>query len=171
LLRKTMASACMHVRPLLAFVVLLLTVFGGYAKSYALGASESDAALAIAAAEEKIVVCYNAAVEADGAGANVTALLVSLNEAGKLLSRAKLSFEQGDFDSAISLADEVQSNLIDFAAEAEALTETAIWENFWSLFVTVAGSVVGIVVVVLSSFVAWLLIKRRFGRRARGVGS
>ncbi len=165
-----MAFAFSCVRFLLIPAIFLL-IFARHAGSYTLGASEGDAESAISEANEKIVVCYAAAAAADEAGANVTALAVALDEAGELLSRARLSFEQGDFDSAIILADQIKGDLNDFAAQAEALTESAILERFLSLFTTVVGSVIGIVVVVLSSYGVWLLIKRRYGQTERSAES
>ena len=55
------------------------------------GVSESEALAAVNRIEGEIEVGYEAVVEADEVGANVTTPLTTLNEVGALLSRAKLS--------------------------------------------------------------------------------
>jgi hypothetical protein len=60
-------------------------------------ASQSDAAIAISSAQHKIVNCYGAARAAEAAGANITSLAGTLNEAGALLSRAASHGESQDF--------------------------------------------------------------------------
>jgi len=148
------------VRFVLVFVASVLLVFGSCTGFYVFGATESEAVGAVAAAGEKIVLCYDAVAEADAAGANVTALLARLGEAGELFSNAELAVGVGDFDSAVDLAGQSQIKLDGFAVEAEALTEEAIQEKYFD-FLFVAGSGVGAVGVVCGGFVAWRLMKRR----------
>jgi len=150
----------LHVKFMVVFAALGLMVFNGFARFYAFGVSESDADAAIAAAQEKIIVCYDAVAEADAVGANVTALLATLNEAGEFLSKAELSYRVGDFDSAVSFARQSQSELDGFVAEAEALTEKAVQENYFG-FLVVVGSAVGAIGVVCGGFAVWFLLKKR----------
>ncbi|MCW3986039.1 MAG: hypothetical protein NWE91_06500 [Candidatus Bathyarchaeota archaeon] len=157
-----------RVKPLLTFAAFILLVFGSCARFRVFGANETDAVAAIAAAEEKNVLCYDAVAEADGAGANVTVLLVTLGEAGGLLSMAEWSYARGDFDNAVDFAGQSQGKLNGFVVEAEALTETVVKENYWGFLVNVVGSVVGSVAVVCGSFVVWHFFKKRYGG---GVGA
>jgi len=158
------------------FVILCLLVlsflglsFGVFAETvdYEIVSSESDARLAIANAEERIVVCYKAVAAADDAGANVTALLGVLNEAGELLSRAKLAYKVGDFDSAVSFALLSQEKVNDFVDEANALREATLRERYWDFMVNFVGSLVGAVAVVVGGFVVWRLMKRREEAKGR----
>ncbi len=139
-------------------MLIVLTACG---RLSVLAVSESDAVAAIAAAEEKIVLSYNAVAEADEEGANTTALLSALDRAGELLSKAEQSLSAGDFDSAVSLAGQSQDTLDGFVVEAEALTEEAVREGHWDLIVNVGGSVVGTVAVVCGGFSVWFLSKKR----------
>ncbi len=123
--------------------------------------TESDVKLAITAAQERIVVCYQAVAEADRAGANTTALLAALNEAGHLLSKANWALEMGDLDSALSLSLLSQERLNDFVAEANVLKEHTIQRHYWDFIVNVVGSIVGTLVVICGSFVVWLILRRR----------
>ena len=157
-----------HIKLVLVFVASMFMVFSSCAGFYVFAASEGDAAAAITSAEEKIVICYSAVAEADAAGANVSALLATLGEAGEFLSKAKWSYGWSDFDSAFGFANQSQSELDGFVVEAEVLMETAVEENYWDFLVNVVGSVVGSVVVVCGSFVVWHFFKKRYGG---GVGA
>jgi hypothetical protein len=148
---------------LLALVALTLMVFCSSGRIHVFGASESDAVAAIAVAEEKIIVCYQAVAEADSVGADVTALLNVLDEAGQLLSKAELSYDVGNFDSAVDFATQSQDGLDGFFVEAKALTEKAVQERYWDMLITFGGSIVGTILVIFGSFVCWRFLKRRYG--------
>jgi hypothetical protein len=152
-------------------VVLMLAFFSGGGPSFCVFAvDEAEAGAAVADAEERVVVCYRAVADADGAGANVTGLLGVLDEAGLLLSRADLAFMAGDFDSAFDFAVESQEALDGFVVEADALRDDAIQQRSWDFMVNVVGSVVGAAVVVFGSYIVWLWLKRRFESAGRTVG-
>jgi hypothetical protein len=131
---------------------------------------EAEAGAAVSDAEERVVVCYRAVADADGAGANVTGLLGVLDEAGLLLSRADLAFVTGDFDSAFNLAVESRGVLDNFVVEADALRDDAIQRRSWDFMVNVVGSAVGAAVGVFGSYIVWLWLKRRLERSGRAVG-
>jgi len=124
--------------------------------------SEETAALAITEAEETVASAYEAVLEAEKAGANVTDLLSVLNEAGMLLSKAHLAYAMGDFDSARDFAVWCQGNLTGFVDEAEALKQSAVQKGYWDFTVNVVGSAVGAVAVVVCGFVAWAFLKRKY---------
>jgi len=88
----------------------------------AFGVTEQESALAkISEAEDAVLSAYRAALEAERAGGNVSRLLVRLNEAGTLLSKAKHAYNVGDFNSAVSFANDSVSKLDGFVAEADRL--------------------------------------------------
>lgn len=124
-------------------------------------ASDVEAKTAIADAEDRLVRCYQAAVNADASGANTTDLLVALNEAGRLLSRSKWAFEQGDFDLAVQSANQSVVTLEDFEEHADAVREMALHQNFVDFMFNVVGSIIGTIFVVVAGFAAWFLLKRR----------
>jgi hypothetical protein len=152
-----MSPSCRFV---LASVAVVLSLSIVSARLVVFGLAESDAASAISAAEEKILLGYDAAAEADAAGANVTTLLSTLNTAGEFLSRAEVSYRVGDFDSAVSYADQSQDELDGFVVEAAALTDMAVQANYLG-FLVLVGSAVGAVGVVCGGFAVWFLLKKR----------
>jgi len=128
------------------------------------GFSGEDASLVISAAEGGIVACYEAVSDAQEAGANVSALLSVLDEAGWLLSRAKLAYATGDFGSAVSFANQSRLKLNGFIAEAEVLRETALRQGHLDFMINVVGSAVGAVAVVVGGFAVWIFLKRKYDR-------
>lgn len=156
-----------NIRCWLVFLAALVLTFSAVSAPFcAFAVGEADAGSAIAVAEEKIVVCYRAVADADEAGANVTGLLLTINEAGDLLSRAKLAYKIGDFDSAVDFAVQSQEKLNGLETEASVLRENAMQQGYWDFMVYVVGSVVGAIVVVCGGFVVWFLLKRKYEKVA-----
>jgi predicted HD phosphohydrolase len=98
------------------FVILLM--FSVIALPSLVLAEQTDAAGAIASAKAEIVTCYQAAREAEGAGANISSLTATLNDAGALLSQAEAAYSQNDFDAARNLAVQSQDLLSNLFSEA-----------------------------------------------------
>jgi hypothetical protein len=125
-------------------------------------ADQTDAAKAIASAKEQILTCYQAAKEAEEAGANITALVVVLNDAGTLLSRAEFAYSISDFDAARGLAVQCQNTLGDFVPEANTLKETATQQRNQDFLINVVGSIIGTFAVLSAGIAAWILLKRKY---------
>jgi len=126
-----------------------------------LGASSGEASAVISNADGSINACYKALADAQRAGANVSYLVDVLNEAGWLLSRAKLAYVEGDFDSAVAHANGCLSKLNGFLETAEnlrAAAERASSEDFMFNFV---GSAVGAACIVVGGLAVWLVLNRR----------
>ncbi len=142
-------------------LVILLLLFVAVAAS-PVWASQTDAAAAISSAKNTIVNCYNAAKQAEAAGANITVLTDTLNKAGSLLSQAELAYATNDFDAALNLAIQSQTTLNNFVAEANALQETATQQQNQSFLINVVGSIAGTFAVIVAGLVAWLFLKRKY---------
>lgn len=95
--------------------------------------------------EEISASAYEAILEAEQAGANVSSLLDRLNLGGENLADIE----------------DLRSEALALRDEAKSLRET----NF---VVTVVGSVVSMVIVVVSCFFAWHVFRRRYLRRVLG---
>ena len=142
-------------------------VFPRHVKASLSVSIESDVVLAIADAEQRIIVCYQAVAEADHVGSNTTALLVRLNEAGWDFSRARSAHELGDFDSALQYALLCQERLEGFVAEAETLKEVASKQQYWRFMVNVVGSIAATVIVICAGCVIWIVLKKRYENRSK----
>ena len=133
------------------------------AREYISVFSESEAQLAVKAAEDRILVCYEAASDAASSGANVSTLLLVLDEAGALCSKAKLADQNGDFESATSLATLSVEKLNSFVDDASFLEQEASRQQFMD-FMILAASVAATVLVLFVSVVAWIVLNRTSGK-------
>ena len=125
---------------------------------------EGEAASALVSAEGAVVSAYQAVLEADEAGANVSGLLVRLNEAGEFLTHARMAYRVEDFDSALDFAVQSRERLNGFVVEADALRGAAMQEHYWDFMVNVAGPIVGAIGVVCGGIVVWFFLKREYER-------
>ena len=145
--------------PIAMVIILLLFVT---VVALPVWAQEGNAAAAISSAKSTILNCYNAAKEAEAAGANITGLTTTLNEAGSLLSQAEAAHSTNDFDAALSLATQSQGTLSNFISQATTLKETAAQQQNQDFLVNVVGSVAGTFAVVAAGIAAWLYLKRKY---------
>lgn len=145
------------------FVLLTIYVVGFFLPCF--GLEDKEALSALSEAEGKINACYGAATEAEKAGANISALLNVLNEAGWLLSKAKLAYSQKDFGSVIGYVDECQSLLDGFVEHANSLRLEAEQASHRDFLFNFLGSGVGALCIVLGSYAVWILLKKREKRR------
>jgi len=125
-------------------------------------ASQADAATAISSAKSTILNGYNAAKQAEAAGANITVLVGTLNEAGSLLSQAELAYAANDFDTALNLAVQSQNSLNSFIAEANTSQETAMQQQNQDFLINVVFSTIGTFAVIIAGFAAWLFLKKKY---------
>ncbi len=123
---------------------------------------EEFASEAIANAEGSIVLAYEAALKAEEVGGNVSGLFVRLNEAGEFLAVARMSFKNGDFDSAVRFADLSRNVGEEVEDEAAKLKDVALSEGVQRVRFTLFGSVSGIVLIGIGSFLVWRFLKRRY---------
>lgn len=78
----------------LVLLAVLLMFFVTSRCVFAVNGVEAEAA--ITEAESEIVECYGAVAEAERAGANVSDLIVKLDEAGGLLAEAENAYKVGN---------------------------------------------------------------------------
>ena len=141
-------------------LIIILVLFVTAVASPAWG--QADAATAISLAKNTILSCYNAAKEAEAAGANITVLTGTLNEAGALLSQAELAYSASDFGKALTLAVQSRNRLSNLITEANTLKETATQQRNQDLVINVVGSAIGTFAVILAGFAVWFLLKRKY---------
>ena len=141
---------------ILLFIISIISSFPSSAR-----ADRTGAAAAIVSAKDQILICYQAAKDAEGAGANITALVIILNDAGTLLSRAEFAYSTSDFDTAHDLAVQSQSTLDYFISEANTLKENATQQRNQDFVINVVGSLVGAFAVVGAGGVTWIFLKKK----------
>jgi hypothetical protein len=167
-------TRCKHVVTLRSLLVLetllvLTSLFLALMPCSNAATSQSQAVSALDDAEGAVVSAYGAVSKADAAGANVSDMLIRLNEAGDFLSRAHIAYSIGDYDSAVELAVLCQEKLSGFVADADVLTGVAVRDGSLDFMANVVGPIVGSVGIVCLSLVAWVYLNRRHGKTGSGV--
>ena len=148
------------------FIMAVLFVFVACAFMFtAFATGESSAASDVAMAEADVVSAYEAVLEAEQVGADVSALLVRLNDASESLAEAEVAYRLGDFNESVRLADLCSAISEEVKSEAGELRLQAYGAWYFDMWLKIAGSLVGVVVVGLGGFWAWRVFKRRYYRR------
>jgi hypothetical protein len=116
-------------------------------------------------ANNSVNQAFNAVLDAQKAGANVTDLLSQLNTAANILAQAENSYRARDINGAIAKANSLLPITQEITNDAQVLKQSAIvntQNNFWS---TIIFSVVITVVFVLVLFFIWRWFKRNYMNR------
>jgi len=147
-----------------SFVLLMLLVFASqcYVSVTIAQVSESEASSALTTAEGAVDSAYQAVLRAEEAGANVSGLLVQLNDAGEFLAEARMAYKAGDFGGAVHFADlsrGIGEEVMNEARELKDLTTTESMQRMWF---TMTGSILGVACIVFGSFFSWRFFKRRY---------
>jgi hypothetical protein len=153
----------------LCFVSVFLFLLVPVSVPWVSATSEYVVPLEVTEAEEALVLAYEAVLEAEEAGANVSGLLDRLSVGGEYLAEAYVYVRLGDSESAGRFAGLCVEEVEGVRSEAAGLREEA--HGWWILdvIVKVIWSVVGVVVVVVVGFVAWRVFRRRYRRRVLGL--
>ena len=148
-------------------IVGLVVAFGFCMVQKGLAVEYQDASAQILVADQSLRVAFNSSLDAEQSGANVSALLVRLSDAGSILRRAEAALVAGDYSDALSLADTCKSLADGVRTDASALKNDAVASagNWW---MTVALSVAGSVVFVVALFFVWGRFKQRYLKRLLG---
>jgi hypothetical protein len=130
--------------------------------SYVSAASSSEAQDAINRAESKIGLAYKSVLEAEGAGANVSSLLVNLNNSSTLLSKAQMQNRIGNFSEAVSFANQCYDSLNGIETEADDLRDSAVMLRKQRMLISAVGSISAIGAVLFGSIFGWRFFKSKY---------
>jgi hypothetical protein len=127
--------------------------------------ASDEASSAIGEADNALRRAFEAVLEAERAGANVSDLIVKLDGAGRLLAEAENAYRIGNFSEAVSraeecsmLADGVVGEALSLRNMALADAQTAFWQNL--TFSCFGGAAVLVVL-----FFVWGWFKRAYVKR------
>jgi len=144
------------------FVAVFVFVAFPYVSPVLAGSDQDTAFSVLVVAEDAVLSAYDAVIEAELVGGNVSSLTVQLNEAGELLASARMSYRDGDFEKATLFADLSRSTGEEVEDAAYELKGLAWDAGFQRLRFTMVGSVSGIILVILGSLWVWRFFKRWF---------
>ena len=154
----------------LRVIGVLFVLFAFVSSVFVLGTMALDveevALSAIESAELAVNVAYEAVLDAEGAGANVSGLLDELNDGAEALSKAYISNRVGNFDDAVYFANLCYDLVGGIEVEANELRDVAASERSQRLLLTSFGSVFAVFCVFCGGFFGWRFFKNRYHRGA-----
>jgi len=155
---KRRAESCRSVATCLIMLMLfaILCVPGCFA------VDAPEASKTISQAESDLDSAYVAVAQAEGAGADVSALLSKLESAGDFLSKANFEFMNSSYAKASALATECSAIVEGVADDAALLKMDSEREQSGRLFLSVVISSFGLVLLLGFGLLGWKLLKRRY---------
>ncbi len=159
-MKKTLTTERTKRTLCIALAVLLFAAAVSSTSVFA--ATQNEAATTISSAKNELLNRYNAAKDAEAAGANITTLQTTFNTAGALLSHAELSYANNDFEAALAYATQCQNALVNFVSEANALKTAGSQQASQSFLFNVILPAVGALVVVGAGTATWFWLQRRY---------
>jgi hypothetical protein len=143
-----------------AFLLFLLLIGAVHGQ-----ADEPDAAAALAEADSEVAMVFEALLDAEEVGVDVSALLEELNAACELLATAHVYYGNENFSGALALAKLAIERAAGLETEALELANSAAMEHGRRLSSTMSVSVAGAILVPLAGLLGWRYVKAWFVRR------
>ena len=144
-------------------VLIVFLTLGAYLYSmpYAVGQT-GDAEAKLQAANNTVTYAFNAVLDAERAGANVTDLLVQLNDAAGILAQAENAYRNGDNNTVMNNVDSVLPITQEVTTAAQTAKETASISAQNTLWLTIVLSVIGVFAFVSVLFLVWRRFRRNY---------
>ncbi len=148
----------------LFFVLILFSILTSQSPLLSICArtSEDEFAQTLQNAEDAVISAYKESLEAERSGANISHLLVQLNDAGSSLARARIAYSLGDFASMTALANVSENIAIGVQNEAAELKNSALDQKRQQMLFTMIASVASIALIALGSLGTWHLLKKHY---------
>jgi hypothetical protein len=127
--------------------------------------ASDEASSAIDEADNALRMAFEAVLEAERAGANVSDLIVKLDEAGGLLAEAENAYRIGNFSEAVSKADKCSMLADGVVGEALSLKSSALADAQKAVLQTLTFSWVGGVAFLAVLFFVWGWFKRVYAKK------
>jgi CHASE3 domain sensor protein len=147
---------------LFCLTLLCLLMLSLYFISVKETTAQTEQATSLQAANDAVNQAFNAVLDAEKSGANVTDLLTQINNAQNILAQSENHYRIGDTNAATAEADSVlpiTQQVINSAKDAEQNAIVSSQNAFW---ITIALTLVGIFLFVLVLFLIWRLVKQHY---------
>lgn len=139
--------------------ILIALLICAYAVTLPLS-QEQSAGSAVNQAQNALASSVQAVAKAQSEGANVDALMATLQQAADLLSKAQLANSAGDYSAANDYAGQCQSKLSGVNGEAASLQQAATNQKNQSSIFTVLTLLVSAALLV-SGVASWFILNKR----------
>jgi hypothetical protein len=127
--------------------------------------ADDEASLRIRAADDSVRSAFRAVLDVEGAGGNVSGLILELDEAGGFLAAAKMAFQNGSLVEAKARADECIVKAENVSAEALIRRDSALVNAQVDFELKLAFSLVGIAVFCTVLSFVWRRFKRGYTKK------
>jgi len=127
------------------------------------------APLEVAEAEEALASAYEAVLQADEAGADVSGLLDKLNVGSEYLVEAYIWVPLGDSENISHFAGLCYDIALDVHSDAVEAIDEARNSEMNEFVLVMLGSVAGVILVVVLCSVGWHIFKKRYYKKVLGL--
>jgi hypothetical protein len=142
--------------------LLVLVLAGLFSRDVFVVRGTDEASPSVADADAAVRQAFNATLNAERAGANVSGLILRLNEAGGILVEAEIALGNGNSSKAASEASQCFGMAESVKGDADALKASALDEAQTLLWTYLTFSVVGVAVFVVVLVLVWRRFKRGY---------
>jgi hypothetical protein len=149
------------------FVILSLFVVSQCESGFALAeVGQVTASAAIKNAEDASTSAFQAVIKAGSLGANVSAFLSQLNEAGGFLAAANVDFRLGNYTETVRLANLSYRLCYNVGSQAHVLQLATQTQKDETVNLSLILSAASVIVINIASFLAWRFFKKSYYKRA-----
>ena len=152
-----------------AWLLLVLMVAGLLSFGPLCVRGTGDASASVGEADVAVRQAFNATLDAERAGANVSGLILRLNEAGGILVEAEMALGNGNSSEAASKAGQCIGIAESVKGDADVLKTSALDEAQTVFWTSLTFPVVGIAVFVAVLVLVWRRFKRGYVRKMLGL--
>jgi len=145
--------------------LLVLVLAGLFSHGVFVVRGADEASSSVGEADVAVRRAFNATLDAERAGANVSGLILRLNEAGGILAEAEIALKDGNSSEAASKAGQCIRIAQSVKSDADVLKASALDEAQTVFWTSLTFSVVGIVVFVVVLALVWRWFKGGYVRR------
>lgn len=158
---------CSYERFITALTILLvaLTVFNVVFYKLPLAKANDEVSSKIDDADNMLQTAFAGVLQAESSGANVTGLMVKLDEAGQFLTEARVLYSQGNLSEADTNADECFNAANVTVEEAASLKSLALADGQTSFWHALVFSSAASVAFVVASFLIWRQFKHVYSKK------
>jgi hypothetical protein len=158
-----------HLLSISVSFLLVLALIDLFSQGVFIVHGADDASSIVAEADVTVRQAFKATIDAESAGANVSALVLRLNEAGRILGEAEAALKNGNSTEAVNGADQCIGVADSVKGDAVVLKASALAEGQSVFRTSLAFSVVSIAVFVVLLLLVWRRFKRRYVGKVLGM--
>jgi hypothetical protein len=149
--------------------LLVIALVGLFSHGVFVVRGADEASSSVGKADVAVRQAFNATLEAERAGANVSGLILRLNEAGEILVEAEMALGNGNSSEAASKAGQCIGIAESVKGDADVLKASALDGARTVFWASLAFSVVGIAVLVAVLEFVWRRFKRGYVKKMLGL--